>query len=169
MGTQSTWGSVTEMFREIFLLSISLTVSCSLPGWEDLQCEEGHKYLFSDIKLTWQDAREECELYGGWLLSINSQREQNCLVRFAHSSGLQADYFWHDATSAADQGVRVHAKDNSELKWTNPVFHCDSEHWYRGYDYYVLGLFGETDRRTGAWCDTADNDSLLYFICEGMI
>ena len=88
--------SVTEMFRKIILLSFSLTVSCSLPGWEELQCEEGHKYLFSDIKLTWQDARVECELYGGWLLSINSMQEQNCLVRFSLSSGLHTGWFWHD-------------------------------------------------------------------------
>ena len=86
------------MFRKIFLFSFTLALSSttSLPGWEDIQCEEGHKYLFSDTQHTWQDAREECELYGGWLLSINSLQEQNCLVRFAQTSGLHAGWFWHD-------------------------------------------------------------------------
>ena len=81
----------------LYLGVLTLTVSgSSLPGWEELQCEEGHKYLFSDTKHTWQDAREECELYGGWLLSINSLQEQNCLVRYAQTSGLHHGWFWHD-------------------------------------------------------------------------
>ena len=86
------------MFLRIFCLSLlCLAVSGSdLPSWHDLNCEEGHKYLFSDETSPWQDARDECELYGGWLLDINSQREQNCLVRFAKTSGLHHGWFWHD-------------------------------------------------------------------------
>ena len=86
------------MFLRILRLSLlCLTVSGSdLPSWHNLNCEEGHKYLFSDETRPWQDARDECELYGGWLLDINSQREQNCLVRFAHSSGLHTGWYWHD-------------------------------------------------------------------------
>ena len=85
------------MFHTAFTLGLlCLTVSgSSLPSWHDLNCEEGHKYFFSDETRTWQEAREECQLYGGWLLDINSQREQNCLVRYAHSAGIAA-WFWHD-------------------------------------------------------------------------
>merc|ERR1712154_156057 len=149
--------SVLKMFRNIFLLPffLALCSSSSLPGWNDLQCEEGHKYLFSDVTHTWHDARDECELYGGWLLSINSQREQNCLVRFAHSSGLHTGWFWHDVNDAADEGILVHARDNSDLTWINHLFSCGGGDYmyHRGYDYYMLGLWGETDRATGAWCD----------------
>ena len=70
--------------------------------------------------------------------------------------------------SAADQGVRVHALDNSEVTWINPFFACGSTNWYRGNDYYLLCLFGQTERRTGAWCD-APGDESHYFICEGSI
>ena len=70
--------------------------------------------------------------------------------------------------SAADQGVRVHALDNSEVTWINPFFACGSTNWYRGNDYYLLCLFGQTERRTGAWCD-APGDESHYFICEGRI
>merc|ERR550532_2695210 len=147
------------MFRNIFLLSFSLSLvlssGSSLPGWEDLQCEEGHKYLFSDTSHTWQDARDECELYGGWLLSINSLQEQNCLVRFAHSWSLHEGWFWHDANDVADEGILVHARDNSDLAWVNHLFYCGNDETmdHRGCDYYMLGLFGQTDLRTGAWCD----------------
>ena len=89
--------SVRKMFRNIFLLSFSLSLvlssGSSLPGWEDLQCEEGHKYLFSDQPRTWQDAREECELYGGWLANIGGIEEQNCLVRYGRSQGYDDWYF----------------------------------------------------------------------------
>ena len=88
------------MFHTILYLGVlSLTVSgSSLPSWHEIDCGDGYnsKYLFSDVSHTWQDARGECELYGGWLLYINNQQEQNCLVRFAHSIGLQTGYFWHD-------------------------------------------------------------------------
>ena len=101
------------MFLKIFILSVSVSLlslasSSSLPGWENLQCERGHKYLFSDVYHTWQDARDECELYGGWLLSINSQQEQNCLVRFAHSSGLHTGWFWHDGNFVYSTFYVVH-------------------------------------------------------------
>merc|ERR1712038_585842 len=126
------------MFLKISILSVSVSLvslasSSSLPGWENLQCERGHKYLFSDTKHSWQDARDECELYGGWLLSINSQQEQNCLVRFAHSTGLQTGWFWHDANDVADEGVLVHARDNSDVTWINHRVNCgsNSDHWYR--------------------------------------
>ena len=87
-----------KMFHKILILAVfSMTVSgTSLPEWHNLNCEAGHKYFFSDEERPWYDARDECELYGGWLLSIDSQEEQNCLVRYAHSSGLQAGWFWHD-------------------------------------------------------------------------
>merc|ERR1712141_146747 len=99
-----------KMFHSLLNLGIlSLTVSgSSLPGWEELQCEGRHKYLFSDVRLTWQDAREECELYGGWLLSINTMQEQNCLVRFAHSSGLHTGWFWHDGNFVYSTFYVVH-------------------------------------------------------------
>ena len=86
------------MLLKIFLLSASLALSggSSLPSWHDLNCEEGQKNLFSDVTHNWYDAMGECELYGGWLLSINSQREQNCLVRYANSAGIESGWFWHD-------------------------------------------------------------------------
>ena len=62
------------------------------PHWEDLECEAGHKYLFSEVKMNWEDARVECELYGGWLVDINSLQEQNCLMRHGNSQGYNVWY-----------------------------------------------------------------------------
>ena len=57
--------------------------------------QAGHKYLFSDITLNWEDAMAECQLYGGWLVNIGGQTEQNCLVRHGRSQGYSANY-WID-------------------------------------------------------------------------
>ena len=52
----------------------------------------GHKYLFSDEKRPWQDAKLECELYGGFLLYLKDINEQNCLMRHAQSKNLNRWY-----------------------------------------------------------------------------
>ena len=46
------------------------------------------------------DAVAECELYGGWLVNIESLAEQNCLMRYAQKNSLLANY-WTD-------GVKFH-------------------------------------------------------------
>ena len=65
----------------------------------NLYLQRGHKYLFSDTALTWQDARAECALYGGWLVNIggfhSGVEEQNCILRYGHSQGYDA-WYWTD-------------------------------------------------------------------------
>ena len=77
------------------ILSLVLSVS-SVPDWEDLECEDGSRYLFSEVSLSWSEARGECSLYGGWLVSLNSLQEQNCLLRHAQTRGLSEDWYWTD-------------------------------------------------------------------------
>ena len=90
-----------------------------VPHWENLECEveilstvllllytqqnlsqAGHKYLFSDELHSWDEARAECALYGGWLVNIGSVTEQNCLMKFGHSkTELSMDkWYWTDGT-----------------------------------------------------------------------
>ena len=47
------------------------------------------------MALTREEARAECTLYGGWLLSLGSLQEQNCLMR-AGSSSPQTHWYWTD-------------------------------------------------------------------------
>merc|ERR1712062_471202 len=87
------------------LLALSLlSLGNTSPGWENLNCQPGHKYLFSEVELSWYGAREECELYGGWLLSIGSRQEQNCLLTHAQDNVRHA-WYWHDATDQYTRGV----------------------------------------------------------------
>ena len=109
---------IVNFIGTIVLVSIFKFVGCdTAPHWQELECEleygnkskspslgnvsssllficsqPRHKYLFSDVPRTWQDAREECELYGGWLLNIGGVEEHNCIVRYGRSQGYDAWY-----------------------------------------------------------------------------
>ena len=56
--------------------------------------QPGHKYLFSELELTWEEARGECTLYGGWLLALGSLQEQNCLMNGGFNQGNA--WYWTD-------------------------------------------------------------------------
>ena len=87
------------MYNVISILSSFILVVSSVPHWEDLQCEDGHKYLFSEVSLTWDEAVGECSLYAGWLVALNSLQEQNCLLKHAQNEGLTEDWYWTDGNS----------------------------------------------------------------------
>ena len=95
-------------------LVLAVVDDVTLPHWQNLECEvgdgslgqvcrlkvylncqKGHKYLFSEEVRSWLDAKEECELYGGWLVDIRSQAEANCLMRYGMSLGVCHGY-WTD-------------------------------------------------------------------------
>ena len=40
------------------------------------------------------DAVAECQLYGGWLVRINSLAEQNCLLKYANTLSLSGNTWW---------------------------------------------------------------------------
>ena len=112
---------ITKMRPNLLpLIACLLTVfgiGSGISHWENLECEvrskqanildiyefniasfylqAGHKYLFSDEKRPWQDAMLECELYGGFLLSLKDISEQNCLMRYAQSQNLN-HWYWTD-------------------------------------------------------------------------
>ena len=82
------------MILILSLLFISLTAG--VPQWLDLECEDGHKYLFSEITMSWEEARGECALYGGWLVDLRTREEQNCILRGARAAEVIEGWYWHD-------------------------------------------------------------------------
>ena len=74
------------------------TTDPDAPEWVQLPCGtsgQEQQYLFSDDKHTWDEARAECDLYGGWLVSVGSQAEYNCLLRYGNAQGYHS-WFWTD-------------------------------------------------------------------------
>merc|ERR1719481_409769 len=130
-------------------LGLGSSQSSRIPHWEEIECEAGHKYLFSEDQKPWPDAKVECELYGGWLVDIGSQEEQNCLIKFARSQELLT-WWWHDGNELDEEGIYCHA-DGRYMTWFPPK-------WTRGnnitpfYDGAQALMFStERSRFAGTW------------------
>merc|ERR1711976_954529 len=101
MGVNYSFTAIIIMLSLLLISSFLLAVQCSnttLPEWKDLECQPGHKYLFSDIEHNWEDSMGECELYGGHLVKINDLKEYNCLLRHGYKE-IEYDCFWTDGKS----------------------------------------------------------------------
>eukprot|EP00091_Calanus_sinicus_P012633 TRINITY_DN28316_c0_g1_i1.p1 TRINITY_DN28316_c0_g1~~TRINITY_DN28316_c0_g1_i1.p1 ORF type:complete len:165 (-),score=27.32 TRINITY_DN28316_c0_g1_i1:168-662(-) len=147
--------------------SLTIETKSTTPHWVTLSCDSGHKYLFSETEMTWQDARAECKLYGGWLVEISGLRENNCLLKYAESVGLQ-DWWWTGGNDEANEGVFVHDHDGTELEWLSCwASNTDGVEGRHGIENNAL-IFGTyQDYRAGCWYD--DRGYLKWkFICEGI-
>merc|ERR1712179_701693 len=154
---------LTPLLIFLACFSTSFGTDSSIPHWENLECEVGHKYLFSGITHTWQDAKLECELDGAFLLNLKDISEQNCLMRFAQTQQNIDHWYWTDAHFGDTVGVWVHAFDNSEVTWFSPKLNCgggsqgsDDNHIHTttsGGDAYLVSLRRSNRYLPGAWCD----------------
>merc|ERR1712133_218370 len=97
----------------------AVTVKEQFPQWQNLECERGHRYLFSEDERVWDDALAECTLYGGWLANIGSIWEQNCILRYGKLQNLHA-WFWTGAHSPDQTGVFVDEHTGADIEWFSP-------------------------------------------------
>ena len=58
-----------------------------------IPCAKGHKYLFSEETADWNEAKEMCQILGGYLVKIENRHENNCLLVYAMNNGLE-DEWW---------------------------------------------------------------------------
>ena len=94
----------TFSFCSIFILFSSVLAENSIkltsfsenkshtPHWEPL-CDKGHQYLFSEETVDWSSALEMCQLLGGYLVRIENQHENNCLLVHAMKNELHS-WWW---------------------------------------------------------------------------
>merc|ERR1712179_706649 len=78
MGIHISYFNLRTVIMHVIFLFLMLMVGAkayneTVPEWVELECENDHKYLFSDVQHNWNEARAECVLYGGWL--VNQQHE----------------------------------------------------------------------------------------------
>ena len=108
--TQSPRKAVREMFlflTTLLLVPVLPTTAYEMDPpmtWNVLEnrtsCQNS-SYIFSFHDHNWHHALQQCRLYGGYLLSINSLQEQNCVLELAkqrnvtRGSRYYGDY-WHD-------------------------------------------------------------------------
>merc|ERR1719410_2187525 len=118
------------MLSSILLSILLVGVHCSsstLPEWKDLECQPGHKYLFSDITHNWEDSMGECELYGGWLVQINDLKEYNCLLRYG-AKEIANEYLWFWTDGKSVDGVWTHGTDGTDMSFFAPRISCGCSH-----------------------------------------
>merc|ERR1712198_294381 len=163
------------MTLQYFLLSLILySVSCengakgTTPQWVDLECQPGHKYLFSETELNWNDARGECALYGGWLIDILDVHEQNCLLRHAHATpGLENYGYWTDANQQETPGLWMHASTDTDVTFYGSRFFCFREYGNGNGDAIIFSTEKGLDR-AGRWCNILSTE-LQRYICKASI
>merc|ERR1712037_131199 len=116
----------TFSFCSIFILFSSVLAENSIkltsfsenkshtPHWEPL-CDKGHQYLFSEETVDWSSALEMCQLLGGYLVRIENQHENNCLLVHAMKNGLHA-WWWTSVNDVEIEGYYVF-EDGTEVDW----------------------------------------------------
>ena len=121
----------------------------------------GHVYLFSEELLEWEEARDMCSLLGGFLVQIESQHENNCILKFCVETEL-TDWWWSSGNDLETPGVYVQAT-GEEILW-QPRW----ESLHSPPAYTALQLHTGTDSAGGAWRD-ADPQSSSKYICERIL
>merc|ERR1712131_463281 len=179
-------GKFTEIFSaEMFILLVCLLVSgfissesdengkAAIPHWEDLECQPGHKYLFSEDAKTWDEARIECDLYGGWLVDIRDVHEQNCLMKHAKTSdGVAQAWYWTGANDFETDGIWMLASKADEVTFFgSKPFSCGlgSPPVYGPSGGHALAISFESNTAyNGRWCDYGTT-SLIHYVCKAKL
>merc|ERR1712080_668008 len=98
-------GTITMLLVVILpavISGVNLQESGLIPYWEEV-CNTS--LLFSQDWKSWEDARRECQLFGGDLVEIRSMDMNYCILRHAQHKGYAAEWYWHSANDIDDEGV----------------------------------------------------------------
>jgi len=162
----------TSASKQNDLHHIETNSKLETPQWVDLECQAGHKYLFvTDEVRNWVDARDHCQLFGGWLVDIQDVHEQNCLMRHAYKTDGLTDYnYWTDASDLED-GVWMHTSTNSEVTWfgTKGISCVPDGVWkpMGGHAIHV-SFYKNRAELNGQFCDR-DMTIETHYICKALI
>merc|ERR1712126_424286 len=108
------WLSVIQV-NSLYLAEIK-DQKLSVPHWVSL-CDKGHKYFFSEEAINWNNAREMCQLLGGYLARIENRHENNCILAYAQTNQLHS-WWWHSGNDVDIEGI-YKKDDGSEMQWVS--------------------------------------------------
>merc|ERR1712172_367301 len=115
---------------EVTSTAAAAMASCS-PPWKSL---DTGCYLFQEWNSTWYDSRRECKQSGGYLVEVDSQEEQDAILREIASRGWDGDThfgFWIGLTDIFHDGTWV---------WDNLGKPLDFSNWAPGEPNNYRGL-----------------------------
>ena len=103
---------------EVTSTAAAAMASCS-PPWTSL---DTGCYLFQEWNSTWYDSRRECKQSGGYLVEVDSQEEQDAILREIASRGWDGDThfgFWIGLTDIFHDGTWVWDNLGKPLDYSN--------------------------------------------------
>ena len=149
-----------------FICEWDAEASIEIP--EDAKSYKGHSYKIFDNSISWSEAKTFCESFGGHLVCINSQEEQNFLIELSNSSTKKN--LWIGAKADANG---VYSWVNGDVfeytNWAsgepNNVF--DSQYTAMMYTHnasYEAGLWNDENENGRSWDGYYLSD--FGFVCE---
>merc|ERR1711962_830965 len=142
-------------------LPTSVELEDKTPSWVEI-C--GSTFLFSEDKKTWNDAKGNCELYGGHLAQINGHVMNYCLLEYSHAQALPADWYWHSGNDILAEGV-YRQFDESLIDFA-PLWNDNGQsapNGGKGENCLMVRL--SEDAHAGRWADEPCTVA-LYYICQ---
>merc|ERR1712055_1268681 len=118
-------------------------------------------YLFSEEMKKWQDASDNCLLYGSHLLQIDNMAENYCLLDYAQSQGMPSPGWWHSGNDIEREGVYRQA-DGEPILWS-PLWGSGEPNGGAAENCLEVHLVGDAD--AGKWNDVSCTTA-KHYICE---
>merc|ERR1711970_460934 len=149
------------VFFSIFSLQLlvsAVTHKDLSPQWVTV-CDGS--YLFSEDAKNWQDASDNCLLYGSHLLQIDNMAENYCLLDYAQSQEMTVDWWYHSGNDIEREGVYRQA-DGEPILWS-PMWGSGDPNGGTGSNCLLVRLLG--DGNAGKWADDPCTTARRY-ICE---
>ena len=108
---------------------------------------DGHYYMLTSGPMDWIQAETEAEALGGYLVTINSQEENDFLQRVYFSGPERETGYWTGMNDVASEGTWVWAS-GEPVTYTNWLFGTPDNYWIENY--------GEINgyASNGVWNDT---------------
>lgn len=117
------------------------TTNLAIPN--DASSYNGHKYKVYDTYYTWKEAKELCEITGGHLVTITSQKEQDFIGCLINNKGKR-NMYWMGSTCEGDIGTWrwVTGEEFSYINWAIADGCSEPDNW-RGISWY--GVISNVD------------------------
>lgn len=135
----------------IFLFVLIVNISGCPDGWTHMgsSC-----YRTSLEKMSWYEAKEDCQAQGGYLAELTSPEEEANINEFINHN----DHFWIGLTDEDTEGTFIWQESHEELVYT---------HWKPGQPNNLFGVEDCVfiDRHGEGWND-ADCYKPSYGLCE---
>merc|ERR1719228_1213108 len=136
-------------------LPTSVELEDKTPSWVEI-C--GSTFLFSEDQKTWNDAKGNCELYGGHLAQINDYETNYCLLEYSHAETLPANYYWHSGNDLIGEGV--YRQFDESLITFAPLWYSGEPQGGKGQNCLLVRL--SDDGNAGKWWDDPCTTTHFY-------